>query len=251
MRSQRLETSDDALSGQNAHDMLRARCDKLERQFLDVYQENLGLAAAAQDAQEHDGSDSQPFVEMRARLKRESMQRSLAEKRLFDLEAELSDARLRLHCVDGDEHDAPLFASRENEMLHAENARLLGRVKTLDQDLDEHRSLLRFALLDVDATLKESEDGRLTDEVKLITEQLRAVLDDPDRTDDMALRLAERIEQSRLQTIASDAQLAQEREDHRASRADFDTRLKRADEIAAKGTKVRFPFQLAECSSHC
>lgn len=219
MREAQVILPDEPVTDQSAYEMLKARCEKLEKQYLDVYQENLGLESAAQDVQSG-AVESRPFIEMRDRLKDESELRTMAEKKLFDLEVELSDTKLRLQSVDakysavGKDQDEALkdlqdSASYENKILHKENTRLLGHIRTFEGDLEEHRSLLRHALLDNDALLKQDKDVRFQDELKLITEQLRAVVDDPKRTDDMAMRLTKRTEDSRMQANKAESQLAE------------------------------------------
>lgn len=194
---------------QSAYDLLRTRCEKLEKQYLEVYQENLGLESAAKD------EESQPFVQLRDKVKQESEGRLAAEKKLFDIEVQLADTRLKLQSADakysavGKDKDEAIkelqhAASYENEILHTENTRLLEHLRTFEGDLDEHQSLLKHALLDKDALLKQEKDSRFENELKLITEQLRAVVDGPDRTDDVALRLTQRVEQSRNQASAAE-----------------------------------------------
>lgn len=225
----------------SAYDLMKARCDKLEKQYLDVYQENLGLESGAED--------SQPFVQMRDKLKEETEQRLAAEKKLFDFEAELADTKVKLQSLDakynsvGKDKDEALkelqhAASYENEILHTENTRLLDHLRTFEGDLEEHRSLLKHALLDKDALLKQEPDSRFAGELKLIIEQLRTVVDNPSRTDDVAQRITHRIEESRTQAAAMETQVSEERQSRETQENDFKSRLKRAEEEAAKGAKV-------------
>lgn len=229
------------LTDQSAYDLLKARCDKLEKQYLDVYQENLGLESGAED--------SQPFAQIRDKLKEETEQRLAAEKKVFDFEAELADTKVKFQSLDakynsvGKDKDEALkelqhAASYENEILRTENTRLLDHLRTFEGDLEEHRSLLKHALLDEDTLLKQETDSRFVDELMLITEQLRTVVDSPDRANDVAQRITHRIEESRKQATAMEKQVSDERQLRETQEIEFKSKMKRAEEEAAKGAKV-------------
>lgn len=206
---------------QSAHDLLKARYEKLEKQYLSVYQENLGLEAAVKDV-DSGARETGPFVQMRDQLREESEQRGLVEKKVFELEADLSDTKLKLQSIEakysavGQDRDEALkklqhSASYGNEILHTENTRLLGYLRTFEGDLEEHWSLLKHALLDQDAMLTKDADVRFTDELKLVAEQLKALVANPDGIDDTAFAMTQRIDDSRRQAVTAQSQAAEVR----------------------------------------
>lgn len=198
---------EEAVLAEQSKEMMQSRYDKIEKQYLEVYQENLGLDAALKDAQ-YDALESKPFLELRDRLRSEEEKSSNSEKRVFDLETELSDVKVRLQgsesklaSIDKDKTDAleelKESASTENKLLQDENNRLLQHSKTVEGDLASQKSLLRHALLDVTTLQKEESHLRGSEEYKLILEGMKLCQEDPNRTKDIATKITNRIEEAR------------------------------------------------------
>lgn len=199
--------SDDVGASSQLQQQLRERNQKLEKQYLDVYQENLGLESAVQDRS--DGVlQSQPFIELRDRLHEEEQVRKRKEQRLFDAEAELGDLKVKLQAQEsklnsvGKEkivalEEMKLSVGKEVSTAQAENSRLVQHVKAIETELDEHRSLLRHALLNKHALVREDSIIREKNEFKLVSEELKKFKGDPDSFYDVAASLTQRIEESR------------------------------------------------------
>ncbi|KAB8339263.1 hypothetical protein FH972_022196 [Carpinus fangiana] len=238
-------SEESAIHAQNMQ-MLQTRCEKLEKQYLDIYQENLGLESALKDAEE-DTLQSRPFLELRDRLHTEEQLRTTKEKRLFDVEAELADTKVRMQAsesklgaVGKEKSDAldELKQSIANETatVQGENSRLVSHVKALETELDEHKSLLRHALLDKYALLKEDKDLREKNEFKLVSEELKGFKGDPDSFYDVAASFTQRIEESRGLVAAKEAEMVKAQSQHQAQVEVLENRAKKAEEEAAKGT---------------
>lgn len=233
---------------QTAHKLLQDRHTQLEKKYLDVYSENLGLDAALKDSE--DISESKPFVEMRDRLRTELTKLSDTEKRLFEAEGDLSDTRIRLETVEaklasvdkdqaGALEELSQSAAKANELLEKEKDRLAIHGKALEIDLEENKGLLRHALLDRNAMFKEDEELRHSNELKIIHQELASFKQDDSPTEEeLALSLAQRIEDSRKKAKEVETAAMQGREDLEAQIDTLKAKVKRAEEEAAKGAKV-------------
>lgn len=189
-------------------ELLQQRYHRIEKQYLDTFQENLGLDAALKEA-DPNVLESRPFIEMRDRLQTTADDLEQAKKRLFDVEGELSEkvssleaAEGRLAAMDEDKIASAgrvqKSANAQNEVLQKENDRLTSRVESLQIQFEDKSSLLRHALTDQERLLKEDEELRNGHEARLIQEQLsmHKTKGEPSE-DELVLSLAERIEISR------------------------------------------------------
>lgn len=204
--------------------MMRERYEKLEKKYLDTYQENLGLDASLKEVGEDtieylsrlpdarsntDQCSSRPFLELRERLRVETDKSAETESRAMDLETRLSaatvqlaEANAKLAAVDKDQSVAldslKESVSSNTATLQSENERLSARAKNLEHELFEAKSLLRHALLDPPSLAKEDPSVRSGNEAKLISEQLKLLSAGQLSADDIASRLAHRIEDARV-----------------------------------------------------
>lgn len=204
------------------YENLRIRFGSLERQYLNMYQENLGLDAALKDAEHEalelvpdhliresmisDYTRSRPFVELRDRLRSEEEKRSIAEKHSFELENGLSELKTRLATAESkvsayDKTKADALEELERStaantnILEQEKSRLFDRAKNYEFELEECRSLLRHSLLDRNAFLKEDSELRQRDEFRLVLDQLVKFKNESSPTEEeLALSITQRIE---------------------------------------------------------
>ena len=187
---------------------LQQRYNRIEKQYLDVYQENLGLDAAIKNLDQN-VIESRPFIETRDRLQTAIQELEQAKKRLFGIESDLSAKTSSLHSAEGrlaamDEDKAAAAegiqrsADAQVETLQKEVDRLTSRVESLQIQFDDTKSLLRHALIDQSHLLKEDEELRSGNEVRLVQEQIsmHKSKGEPNE-EELALSLAQRIETTR------------------------------------------------------
>lgn len=185
-------------------DMLEARCKRLEEQYLDVYQENLGLQDALKEGPEKEDVEkyfilsgttesspadsvysSQPFIRQRDQLHHANTELAELKAKYYAAIAENADLKHQLtkftSAADGadtlDEKTQSNFKAltANHEELLASQAELEKHAKGLQTELVEKSSLLRHALLSREAVVKEPREARQTEELKLITQRLDAV----------------------------------------------------------------------------
>lgn len=231
------------------HQMLQARLEKMEKQYLDMYQENLGLDSALKDA-EQEVLESRPFLEIRDRLRNESLKLAASDKQLFDAEAELSNLKVelesatsKLSVIDKNKSETLDELKRSAEtgsaILQTENNRLLQHAKLVEGELEEQRSLLRHALLDKNAMLREDTGIRERNEFLLVGEQLKTLQENAITSEELATSLARRIEQGRdgiRQSEENAAEASAKIESHVEMLQD---RLRKAEDEISHGIKVQ------------
>jgi protein HOOK3 len=184
---------------------------RLEQRCLDLLQENLGFKAVLEDK---DGKFDHPFQHQTKRLE-------ILEKEMEDIQAKYtaatskaSDLRRLLELSESQGSSLPSFAcSRVNantdlaygerqtssDAAIAQNRDRQKYIEELQTQLQEHRSLLRHALLSTDSLLKEADDLRRSNEYKIVRQQLVAVREAPAEqsdkvVEDTALSLTDKIE---------------------------------------------------------
>ncbi|EON61824.1 hypothetical protein W97_01041 [Coniosporium apollinis CBS 100218] len=162
-------------------DMLEARCKKLEEQYLDVYQENLGL----QDALKEGPEKEDPFIRQRDQLHHANTELAELKAKYYAAMSENADLKHQLtkftSAADGadtldekTQSDFKALTANHEELLTSQ-AELEKHAKGLQTELVEKSSLLRHALLSREAVVKEPREARQTEELKLITQRLDAV----------------------------------------------------------------------------
>ena len=208
------EASTDSAPRQ-ANEAFEKRFHSLEKQYLEVYQENLGLDASIKGIK-LSMTDSRPFIEMRDRLHETTNKLDRSDKRLFEVESELADNKVALEAADGrlaalgDDKRASAEEVRKSadaghEILKKENERLSTRVQSLQIQIDEKTSLLRHALSDQGRLLTEDEELRNANETRLLQEQLtqHKTKNEPEESR-FVLNLAKRIEDGRRKVLEAE-----------------------------------------------
>ncbi|KAJ9641784.1 hypothetical protein H2199_004997 [Coniosporium tulheliwenetii] len=167
-------------------DMLEARCKRLEEQYLDVYQENLGLQDALKEGPKEDNvENSQPFIRQRDQLHAANTELAELKAKYYASIAEVADLKHKLTkakpAANGAETlnektdaDFKVLTTNHEELL-ASQVELEKHAKGLQTELEEKSSLLRHALLSREAVVKEPRETRQTEQLKLITQRLDAV----------------------------------------------------------------------------
>ncbi|KAL9086569.1 MAG: hypothetical protein Q9159_004085 [Coniocarpon cinnabarinum] len=203
------DTDGDITTGESvskhALELLQQRYLSVERQYLDTYQENLGLDAALKSA-DPSVVESRPFIEIRNRLHDTARKLDQSERHVFEIEGELAEKQLALETADGrlaslgtNETAAAAevrkSVSAEGELLRKEIERLSTRAQSLQIQLDERNSLLRHALSDQGRLLKDDEELRAANETRFVQDLLtqHKTRDDPSE-EELVLSLAQRIE---------------------------------------------------------
>ena len=243
---------------------VEARCQLLEKRYLDAYQDNLGLNAAIkkteQNLQEYvlmslqglteeaDVIRSRPYLELRDRFQAKEAAYETAERHMSDLEGQLSDLRMRLanttqSSPDDNENAQSKNARREAgpaiEIWEAERSRLTDRAKNFEFEMSNYRSLLRHALLDIYSHLKDDTELRSKNEFRLVSEQLSTFKTKSSPTEEeLALSIAGRVESSLEEVKKAENEAAQVRAGLESSIEALKDKLKRAEEEIAKGVKV-------------
>ncbi|KAI9724721.1 MAG: hypothetical protein M1828_003590 [Chrysothrix sp. TS-e1954] len=246
---------------QEAQQSLQARCDKIEKQYLQMYQDNLGLDAALKE----EGRDtakyvdlspfqvvptnlnsSHPYIALRKDFETvsaelETMKQSVNETEtiLANIRAQKEAAQSKLNAFDKDRAEALDELKRANttgtEILQSENSRLVQHARRLQNDIEEKRSLLRHSLLNKAALAMEDTELRTKQEFNLVLEQLQAVQSDPKRMEEIAMTLTHRIEESRADSAKAAAKIAEVRS---STEIFLNTSIHSIDSISSTWTNV-------------
>lgn len=177
-------------------ELLTARCQRVEEKYLDVFQENLGLQAALQDEQSlKEGSVLQiecekilenltkyyrddPFVHQTTKLHAAEAEVKELTNKVHEITAENMEIKAKLAELTGTgkmdgASSADHQTMKENyEQLLAAHDNLQKHAKTLDNEIDDWRALLRHKLLNADILRQEDAEALQSNEYKLLQEQL-------------------------------------------------------------------------------
>ena len=214
---------DDSASKQQL-EALRQRYHRIEKQYLDVFQENIGLDAAVKDADKN-VMESRPFIELRDRMQQTAQELEETKKRLHQVEGELSQNMASLAEANGrlaslsEDHKASSenvqkAASAQAEVLQKENERLSNRVESLQIQLGDKSSLLKHSLTDQGVLLKEDDELRNSTEARFVQEQIthHKTNGEPGE-EELALSMAQRIESGRKKAKETEDQAKQVSQD--------------------------------------
>ncbi|KAL2351231.1 hypothetical protein BJ546DRAFT_998035 [Cryomyces antarcticus] len=185
-------------------DASQSRNAKLEEQYLDMFQDKLGLETAMNDLEDTEGTrDSHPFLEQRKKL--HTTQHALDELKsvYFRTDRDLAEMKQRLLALESQssEREAQyLDEANEFEALTASYATLQKHAESLKAELEEKTSLLRHSLLNSKALQREADDVRRSNEYKIILAQLEAIkadVVDQEIVSKTAAALTEKVEEGR------------------------------------------------------
>ncbi|OJD29562.1 microtubule binding protein hook3 [Diplodia corticola] len=170
-------------------ELLTSRCQRVEEKYLDVFQENLGLQAALQDEQSLKEGDD-PFVHQTTKLHAAEAELKNLTNQIHEITAKNMELQAKLaeqtgtgkmdgassadHQTLKDNHDQ-LLSAYDNLQKHA---------KTLDNEIDDWRALLRHKLLNADILRQEDAEALQANEFKLLQEQLIFHREAPDEEAD-------------------------------------------------------------------
>lgn len=158
-------------------ELLTARCQRVEEKYLDVFQENLGLQAALQDEQSLKEGDD-PFVHQTTKLHAAEAEVKELTNKVHEITAENMEIKAKLAELTGTgkmdgASSADHQTMKENyEQLLAAHDNLQKHAKTLDNEIDDWRALLRHKLLNADILRQEDAEALQSNEYKLLQEQL-------------------------------------------------------------------------------
>lgn len=185
-------------------DAVTTRNTRLEDEYLDILQDKLGLETAIQDLKEpsREPEENVPFLEQRKKL--QATQAEIAELRNqhFNTNAELASVKEKLLAT----ADQSLDGNTEYQVLSDRYADLHKHSEGVETELSEQRSLLRHALLNTAALLKESADVCQMNEYKLLVQQLQAIREAPEDEelfDNTTNNIAGRIDNARAEGSAA------------------------------------------------
>lgn len=213
-------------------EILSSRLRSIEKQYLDLLQENLGLKSDIKIKTEDDKSQ-RPFLEQNERL--EATENELSEMQRRFREKELENAELRNELSktssnadpgsDGNSEVQNLQANHES--LLASYDALQKHSKGLETSLDEKSSLLRTALIDHDELPEGLIELRSAELLKDIREQIENVTsappdDRPNVLETTASYLAERLERGQMAVEAVKKELREERAKNEALALDLE-----------------------------
>ncbi|TKA66777.1 hypothetical protein B0A49_03378 [Cryomyces minteri] len=185
-------------------DAFQLRNAKLEEQYLDMFQDKLGLETAMNDLENTEGArGSHPFLEQRKKL--HTTQHALDELKsvYFRTDRDLAEMKQRLLALESQSSERKaqyLDEANEFEALTASYATLQQHAESLKADLEEKTSLLRHALLNCKALQMEADDVRRSNEYKIILAQLEAIkadVVDQEIIPKTAAALTEKVEEGR------------------------------------------------------
>ncbi|KAF2232063.1 hypothetical protein EV356DRAFT_450867 [Viridothelium virens] len=187
-----------AVSGNAEVELLRqrvaaveARNNSLETDYLDVYQDKLGLETALNDLKDHkDLEASHPFLHQREQLQALQKETTDKQEEIFRLQAELAQVKAA--------NDLTLSKEDEYQKLSTDIEEQRATNSSLNVKLDEKEALLKMALSNANA-LQRGTDAQDQD-FRLILAQLEAARDNTaDETilQGTATKLADRLEEGR------------------------------------------------------
>ena len=204
---------------------LQQRYQSIEQQYLQTLQENLGLDATIKGV-EQSMTEARPFIELRDRLYETRTKLDESDKRRVETERLLAEKGVALEAADGrlaaigkDQTVAieklQQSTNAQNELLQKENERLANRVEALQIHLDEKTSLLRHALMQQGHLLRDDEELRRANEVRLVQEQItqHKTHNEPSE-EDLVLSLAQRVEAGRTEVKETEDKAAQVSSEH-------------------------------------
>ncbi|EKG19718.1 hypothetical protein MPH_03031 [Macrophomina phaseolina MS6] len=158
-------------------ELLTARCQRVEEKYLDVFQENLGLQAALQDEQSLKEGDD-PFVHQTAKLHAAEAEVKELTNKVHEITAKNMEMQAKLAELTGTgkmdgASGADHQTMKENyEQLLSAHDNLQKHAKTLDNEIDDWRALLRHKLLNADVLRQEDAEALQANEYKLLLEEL-------------------------------------------------------------------------------
>lgn len=241
-RANAASSSADSVVLQQQLDASRSRLTKLEEQYLDVYQENLGLQAVVKEAKDdvygisfgRGGRQltrvysSHPFLRQSQKLRDVSYELDTAKGKYIAAMTEVADLKDRLAAAEAERRCSNHLSSTisDSSLTHSDSmdgeddmARLRAEsddalrerqkyVEELQNELHEQKSLLRHALLSRDALQQEASNVRHSNEYRIVREQLElvraAITEEADQvTTVTATRLASEIEAGREMVASS------------------------------------------------
>ncbi|KAL0259249.1 hypothetical protein SLS55_006754 [Diplodia seriata] len=189
-------------------ELLTSRCQRVEEKYLDVFQENLGLQAALQDEQSlkegcvvsieseqvlqyltnHYSDD--PFVHQTTKLHAAEAELKNLTNQVHEITAKNMELQAKLAeqtgtgKMDGASSADHQTLKENHEQLLAAHDNLQKHAKTLDNEIDDWRALLRHKLLNADILRQEDAEALQANEFKLLQEQLIFHREAPDEEAD-------------------------------------------------------------------
>lgn len=185
-------------------DAITTRNTKLESEYLDILQDKLGLETAIQDLKEpsREPEENVPFLEQRKKLQASLAEIAELKNQLFSTNTELASVKEKLLAA----ADQSFDGDTEYQALSDRYGDLHTHSQGIEAELSEQRSLLRHALLNTSALLKESADIRQNNEYKLLVQQLQAIREAPaddEIFENTTANIASRIESARAEASAA------------------------------------------------
>ncbi|KAF1990692.1 hypothetical protein K402DRAFT_417459 [Aulographum hederae CBS 113979] len=163
----------DAILLRQRVELLQSRCNKLEEQYLDTYQENLGLQDAIKDGKDKQQTEENPFMHQTEKLHRTEEELAETKKKFIASTTQITELKHRLASA---ESSAPVNgeAKIDTEAL-IDNQERQKYVEEVDSELEKYKSLLRHALFNREALQKEPVELRKQREFEVIKELLQNV----------------------------------------------------------------------------
>lgn len=191
-------------------ELLTARCQRVEEKYLDVFQENLGLQAALQDEQSlKEGSVKKvviesveilenltkhyrddPFVHQTTKLHAAEAEVKELTNKVHEITAKNMELQAKLAELTGTgKMDGASGADHQTmkdnyEQLLSAHDNLQKHAKTLDNEIDDWRALLRHKLLNADVLRQEDAEALQANEYKLLLEELTTYREAADEESD-------------------------------------------------------------------
>lgn len=228
-------------------EILSSRLRSIEKQYLDLLQENLGLKSDMKIKTEDDESQ-RPFLEQNERLEATEIELSEMQRRFREKELENAELRNELsktpsNADPGSDGNSEVQSLRANhESLLASYDALQKHSKGLETSLDEKSSLLRTALIDHDELPEGLIELRSAEILKDIREQIENVTSAPpdDRSkvlETTASCLAERLERGQMAVEAAKKELREERAKNEALALDLEKAKAEGSKKASEETQ--------------
>lgn len=170
-------------------ELLTARCQRVEEKYLDVFQENLGLQAALQDEQSLKEGDD-PFVHQTTKLHAAEAEVKELTNKVHEITAKNMELQAKLAELTGTgKMDGASGADHQTmkdnyEQLLSAHDNLQKHAKTLDNEIDDWRALLRHKLLNADVLRQEDAEALQANEYKLLLEELTTYREAADEESD-------------------------------------------------------------------
>lgn len=232
---------------QQKAEILSSRLRSIEKQYLDLLQENLGLKSDMKIKTEDDESQ-RPFLEQNERLEATEIELSEMQRRFREKELENAELRNELsktssNADPGSDGNSEVQNLRANhESLLASYDALQKHSKGLETSLDEKSSLLRTALIDHDELPEGLIELRSAELLREIREQIENVtsapLDDRSKVlETTASCLAERLERGQMAVEAAKKELREERAKNEALALDLEKAKAEGSKKASEETQ--------------